>query len=99
MRDSIMSTCVIRPENPLSIRRYSSSSPQIDATAWIDPTALVIGDVTIGPHSSLWPFAVARGDVNRVLIGSRTNIQDHCMLHVSHAGPFNPGRFFFVTCP
>lgn len=71
-------------------RTYEGIEPTIDPTAWIDPTALVIGDVIIGAHSSLWPFAVARGDVNRIRIGERTNIQDHSVLHVSHVGPFNP---------
>lgn len=75
----------------MNIRVYQGSTPQIDATTWIDPSALVIGDVVIGAHSSLWPYAVARGDVNRICIGARTNIQDHCVLHVSHAGPFNRG--------
>lgn len=73
-----------------NIRPYGDRSPRIDPAAWIDPTALVIGDVTIGARASLWPYAVARGDVNRIIIGSGTNIQDHAMLHVSHVGPFNP---------
>lgn len=74
----------------MNIRQFDDTTPQIDTTAWIDPTALVIGDVIIGAGSSLWPFAVARGDVNRIRVGAHTNIQDHCMLHVSHAGRFNP---------
>lgn len=73
-----------------NLRPYEGITPNIDPTARIDPTALVIGDVTIGPQSSLWPYVVARGDVNRIRIGSLTNIQDHAMLHVSHVGPFNP---------
>ena len=75
----------------MTIRSYEGTHPLIDAKAWIDPAALVIGDVGIGEESSLWPYAVARGDVNRIRIGCRTNIQDHSVLHVSHAGPFNPG--------
>ncbi len=71
-------------------RAYEGTEPSIDPTACIDPTALVIGDVTVGANSSLWPFAIARGDVNRIRIGERTNVQDHAILHVSHVGPFNP---------
>ena len=71
-------------------RPFNGVAPSVDETVWVDPTALVIGDVAIGKHSSLWPFAVARGDVNRIRIGHHTNIQDHSMLHVSHAGPYNP---------
>lgn len=72
-----------------NIRRFASAEPQIDSSAWIDATALVIGQVHIGARSSLWPYAVARGDVNTIRIGRLTNIQDHAMLHVSHVGPFN----------
>jgi len=73
-----------------NVRSYEGTTPDIDPSTWIDPTALVIGDVTIRAQSSLWPYAVARGDVNRIRIGRGTNIQDHTMLHVSHVGPFNP---------
>ena len=64
------------------IRTYLGHAPQIAATAYIDPQAVVIGDVVIGAHSSVWPCAVLRGDVNFMRIGSRTNIQDGSVLHV-----------------
>jgi carbonic anhydrase/acetyltransferase-like protein (isoleucine patch superfamily) len=64
------------------IRTYLGHAPQIAATAYIDPQAVVIGDVVIGEHSSVWPCAVLRGDVNFMRIGSRTNIQDGSVLHV-----------------
>jgi gamma-carbonic anhydrase len=64
------------------IRTYLGRAPQIAASAYIDPQAVVIGDVTIGEHSSVWPCAVLRGDVNFMRIGSRTNIQDGSILHV-----------------
>ena len=64
------------------IRTYLGHAPQIAATAYIDPQAVVIGDVVIGEHSSVWPCAVLRGDVNFMRIGSRTNIQDGSILHV-----------------
>jgi len=63
----------------------------IDAEAWLDPLCLVIGDVHIGADSSVWPGAVIRGDIHRIRIGRETNIQDGCVLHISHDGPFMPG--------
>jgi len=73
-----------------NIRSLEGSFPQVAEDVWIDDTALVIGEVSIGRESSLWPYVVARGDINRITIGARTNIQDGSVLHVSHAGPFNP---------
>jgi carbonic anhydrase/acetyltransferase-like protein (isoleucine patch superfamily) len=64
------------------IRTHLGRAPQIAASAYIDPQAVVIGDVTIGEHSSVWPCAVLRGDVNFMRIGARTNIQDGSVLHV-----------------
>ena len=63
----------------------------IDAEAWLDPLCLVIGDVHIGADSSVWPGAVIRGDIHRIRIGRETNVQDGCVLHISHDGPFMPG--------
>jgi len=73
-----------------NIRPFRGHFPRIAEGVWIDDTALVIGEVTVGRDSSLWPYVVARGDINRITIGSRTNIQDGSVLHVSHVGPFNP---------
>jgi len=64
------------------IRPYRGRSPQIDPTAYIDPAAVIIGDVTIGADSSVWPCAVIRGDVHYIRIGSRSNVQDGSVLHV-----------------
>jgi gamma-carbonic anhydrase len=66
----------------LVIRSYLGRAPQIAATAYIDPAAVIIGDVVIGEGSSVWPCAVIRGDVNYIRIGARTNIQDGSVLHV-----------------
>ena len=57
--------------------------PVIATTAFIAPSADVIGEVVIGEQSSVWFQVVIRGDVNHITIGSRTNIQDHSMLHVT----------------
>lgn len=64
------------------IRPYRGRVPLVAATAYVDPQAVVIGDVTLGEHSSVWPCAVLRGDVNYIRIGARTNVQDGCILHV-----------------
>jgi len=75
----------------MSIRNFQNYYPRLATTTYIDPFALVIGQVTMGEHSSVWPMAVIRGDVQSITIGNRTNIQDHAMLHVSHDGPYCPG--------
>ncbi|HEV2522264.1 MAG TPA: gamma carbonic anhydrase family protein [Candidatus Acidoferrales bacterium] len=64
------------------IRNHHGRMPQIAASAYIDPQAVVIGEVTIGEFSSVWPCVVIRGDVHWIKIGSRTNIQDGSVLHV-----------------
>jgi carbonic anhydrase/acetyltransferase-like protein (isoleucine patch superfamily) len=64
------------------IRSFRSRWPQIAASAYIDPASTVIGDVTIGERSSVWPGVVIRGDVHWIRIGSRTNIQDGTIIHV-----------------
>src|SRR5665213_324008 len=64
------------------IRSHHGRTPQIAASAYIDPQSVIIGDVSIGEFSSVWPCTVIRGDVNWIRIGSRTNIQDGSILHV-----------------
>ena len=64
------------------IRPYRGKRPEIAASAYIDPAAVIIGDVVIGADSSVWPCSVVRGDVHYIRIGARTNIQDGCVLHV-----------------
>jgi gamma-carbonic anhydrase len=64
------------------IRPYKSIHPAIDPTAYVDQSAQVIGDVTMGPECSVWMLAVIRGDVNRIRIGARTNVQDGTIIHV-----------------
>ncbi len=65
------------------IRSYQDSSPQLHDSVWVAADAQVIGDVRIGASSSVWFQSVLRGDVNYVRIGERSNIQDHCTIHVS----------------
>jgi carbonic anhydrase/acetyltransferase-like protein (isoleucine patch superfamily) len=63
------------------IRPYRGISPTLAASCYIDPSAQLIGDVHLGPQSSLWMNAVVRGDTNSIRIGARTNIQDCAVLH------------------
>ncbi|RMD69807.1 MAG: gamma carbonic anhydrase family protein [Gammaproteobacteria bacterium] len=74
------------------IRSFEKHTPRIAPSAFIDDRALVIGDVEVGEESSLWPMAVARGDIHAIRIGRRTNIQDGSVLHVTHASEFDPGH-------
>jgi len=62
---------------------YRGLLPQVDPTAYISPSAQVIGDVVIGAHSSVWFNVVIRGDVHHIRIGARTNIQDNSTVHVT----------------
>ena len=73
------------------VRTFESITPVIAASTFIDETAVVIGNVTIGEDSSVWPTVVMRGDVNSITIGNRTSIQDGSVLHVNHADEHNPG--------
>lgn len=73
-----------------NIAPYLGSTPKIAATAWVHPSAQVIGDVAIGERASVWCNSVVRGDVNFIRIGNETNIQDLCTLHVSHRHSDNP---------
>lgn len=74
----------------MAVRSFHGSTPQAGPGTYIDPTALVIGDVTLGQDVSIWPMAVVRGDVNRIEIGDETNVQDGCVLHVSHRSETHP---------
>ena len=75
----------------LWIRAFEGITPVIAASTFIDETAVVIGNVSIGEHSSVWPAVVIRGDVNTITIGDRTSIQDGSVLHVNHDADYNPG--------
>ncbi len=74
------------------LRAYRGILPTVAPGAFIETTAVVIGDVVIGSESSVWFQAVVRGDVHHIRIGHRTNIQDLSLLHVTHdTHPLNLG--------
>ena len=77
----------------MTLRTYQNHTPTLGAGAFVDISAVVIGDVEIGDDSSVWPLTVIRGDMHRIRIGARTSVQDGCVLHITHAGPFNPDGF------
>ncbi|MGE3318505.1 MAG: gamma carbonic anhydrase family protein [Candidatus Berkiella sp.] len=77
----------------MPIRSYLNHQPTIGANTYVDDAAVIIGQVSIGRDCSIWPFASIRGDMHHIHIGDRTSVQDGCVLHITHAGPFNPQGF------
>lgn len=73
-----------------AVRTYLHYSPQIGLRVMIDPSSVVIGNVELADDVSIWPLVAIRGDVNMVKIGARSNIQDGCVLHVTHQSDYNP---------
>ena len=71
----------------MTLLTFGGKSPQVDPAAFVAPGAQVIGDVVIGPESSIWYNCVVRGDVARIRIGARTNIQDGSVVHVDSPKP------------
>ncbi|MDH0622079.1 gamma carbonic anhydrase family protein [Pseudomonas chengduensis] len=80
----------------MAIRKYQQHVPQLGERAFVDASAVVIGDVELGEDSSVWPMTVIRGDMHRIRIGARTSVQDGSVLHITHAGPFNPDGYPLV---
>lgn len=74
----------------MTVRNFQDIAPQLQSGVFVDDTALVLGDVAIGADSSIWPMTVLRGDVNKIRIGARSNIQDNSVVHVTHAHPGVP---------
>ena len=73
----------------MSIRKFNDKLPKLGVSVFIDESAVVIGDVTLGNNVSIWPTTVVRGDVESIKIGDGTNVQDGSVLHVSHAGRYS----------
>ena len=69
---------------------FGGKAPRVDPTAFVARGAQLIGDIEIGPEASIWYNCVLRGDVNRIRIGARTNIQDGTVLHVDSPKPGDP---------
>jgi carbonic anhydrase/acetyltransferase-like protein (isoleucine patch superfamily) len=71
------------------VLEFNNKRPKIGDSVYIDNSAVVIGDVTIGDDVSIWPTCVVRGDVESITLGAGTNVQDGSVLHVSHATPLS----------
>lgn len=71
----------------MPIYALGTQEPLIDPTAYVHPDAVVIGSVTIGAESSVWPGAVLRGDEGEIRVGARSSIQDNCVLHTTTESP------------
>ena len=69
------------------IQKFKKWTPKVKKSAWIASSADLIGNVKLGKDSSIWFGCVVRGDVNKIRIGKRTNIQDLSMIHVTHREP------------
>src|SRR3954451_21753497 len=65
--------------------------PKIDSSAFVHPDAVIFGDVTIGPESTVWPSAVLRGDYGEIFVGARTSIQDGTVIHATEELPTRIG--------
>jgi len=74
----------------LSLRSYQGKAPQTASSNYVDSSAVLIGDITLAADVSIWPLVAARGDVNSISIGARTNVQDGSVLHVTRKSKKNP---------
>ena len=65
------------------LEAYRGYFPQVDTTAWVHATAVVLGDVTLGPRASIWPTTVLRGDQGAIVLGEASNVQDGAVVHAT----------------
>jgi len=76
-----------------NLKSYKGIKPQLGKNVYIEESAVLYGDINIGDDSSIWPLVAARGDVNHIRIGKRTNVQDGTVLHVTRKSASNPDGF------
>ena len=74
----------------MTIESFRGMTPSLGSRVFIHPSACIVGDVRLDDEVSIWPQVVIRGDVNKIHIGARTNVQDGSILHVTHRSPRNP---------
>ena len=77
----------------MNVRGFRDWQPVLGDRVFVDPSAVVLGDVHLGDDCSVWPGAIIRGDMHSIRIGDRTSVQDGSVLHITHAGPFNPDGY------
>jgi len=83
-------------ESHAQLDRYLGRRPRLGRGVYLAKSAVVIGDVTVGHHSSVWHHAVIRGDINFIVIGDGTNIQDNAVIHLSDDYPALLGNYVTV---
>lgn len=89
----------MRPPDPALAQRlekFLGQPPRLHATAYVAPQATVVGDVRLGAHSSVWPSAVLRGDINYIEVGEGTNIQDGTVIHLADEFPAIIGNYVTI---
>lgn len=74
------------------VRTFAGKAPRIDATAFVHDASEIVGDVRIGREASVWPMAVLRGDVDKIEIGARSNLQDGAVVHCREGRPAIVGK-------
>src|SRR5207244_4950380 len=84
------------PTGHAGIAARLKKGPAIHSSAWIVPGATVIGDVTLEEESSVWYGAVLRGDINRIIIGPRSNVQDNAVVHIDTGDPTTVGELVTI---
>jgi carbonic anhydrase/acetyltransferase-like protein (isoleucine patch superfamily) len=99
--DGVPDTVPLRPDdlmNPLErqLETYLRKPPALGRGVYIARGAVVLGDVTLGDHASVWYNAVVRGDINRIVIGANTNIQDNAVVHLADEFPCLLGAWVTV---
>ncbi|WP_417349383.1 gamma carbonic anhydrase family protein [Ferrimonas sp.] len=77
----------------MAIKPFNHITPAVPETAFVDDSAVLYGDITLGEDTSIWPLVAARGDVNHIRIGDRSNVQDGTVLHVTRKGESNPDGY------
>lgn len=77
----------------MTIRAFRDKQPSLGKSVYVDDSAVLIGDVYLAEHVSIWPAAVLRGDIERIEVGEASNIQDGSVLHVTHYGPYSSGGY------
>ncbi|SHI23543.1 gamma carbonic anhydrase family protein [Ferrimonas marina] len=80
----------------MAIKGFSSIKPTLADGVFVEESAVLYGDIQLGNDSSVWPLVAARGDVNRIRIGARTNVQDGSVLHVTRTSDAHPEGYPLV---
>lgn len=77
----------------MKYRSYKGVYPKVAKSAYVDESSVLVGDITLEEDVSIWPLVAARGDVNYMKIGKRSNVQDGCVLHLTRASKSNPNGY------